>query len=156
MFSRSYPIDGWLIAKYLFCNECELKKIENNLVDNLKMSETTADQDTKVYFGNLSFSLTSEALSAFASTAGKVLVFVFIMKNLWDSLNSPKMDSMSSEIVKYGKRSKGFGFVTYATKEEAAKAIETLDTKELDGRPVTVKLSRPKTEKPAVRVRKFP
>jgi RNA recognition motif-containing protein len=66
------------------------------------------------------------------------------------------MDSVSSEIVKYGKRSKGFGFVTYATKEEAAKAIETLDTKELDGRPVTVKLSRPKTEKPAVRIRKIP
>lgn len=57
-------------------------------------------------------------------------------------------NSVSAEVIKYGERSKGFGFVTYNTKEEAAKAIETLNDKDLEGRPANVKLSKPKTDAP--------
>ena len=38
-------------------------------------------------------------------------------------------------------RSKGFGFVTMAAEEDAAKAIEELDGKELDGRSLRVNKS---------------
>lgn len=40
-------------------------------------------------------------------------------------------------------RSKGFGFVEMASEEEAQKAIEMWDGKELDGRSVTVNEARP-------------
>ena len=40
-------------------------------------------------------------------------------------------------------RSKGFGFVEMATDEDAKKAIEMWDGKELDGRPIKVNEARP-------------
>jgi RNA recognition motif-containing protein len=45
-------------------------------------------------------------------------------------------------------RSRGFGFVTMATEEEAAKAIAEADGAEFDGRVISVRLSedKPKTE----------
>lgn len=45
-------------------------------------------------------------------------------------------------------RSKGFGFVEMSSEEEAKKAIDELNGKELDGRPVTVNEARPREEKP--------
>lgn len=41
-------------------------------------------------------------------------------------------------------RSRGFGFVEYTNDEDAAKAIEALDQKEVDGRPINVSVARPK------------
>ena len=41
-------------------------------------------------------------------------------------------------------RSKGFGFVEMATEEEAKKAIDTLNGKEIEGRAITVNEARPK------------
>lgn len=40
-------------------------------------------------------------------------------------------------------RSKGFGFVEMSTEDEARKAIEMLNGKELDGRNITVNEARP-------------
>lgn len=40
-------------------------------------------------------------------------------------------------------RSKGFGFVTYASMDEAQKAIAEMNGKALDGRAILVKLARP-------------
>ncbi|MBU2595886.1 RNA-binding protein [Patescibacteria group bacterium] len=45
-------------------------------------------------------------------------------------------------------RSKGFGFVEMSTEEEAKKAIETLNGKELDGRTIIVNEARPQEQKP--------
>ena len=45
-------------------------------------------------------------------------------------------------------RSKGFGFVEMATEEEAQKAIEMFDGKELDERKITVNEARPREERP--------
>ncbi len=39
-------------------------------------------------------------------------------------------------------RSRGYGTVRYATKEEADKAVSTLNGAEFEGRPVTIKLDR--------------
>lgn len=41
-------------------------------------------------------------------------------------------------------RSRGFGFVTMSTSEEAAKAIAALNENELDGRRVRVNLANPR------------
>ena len=43
-------------------------------------------------------------------------------------------------------RSRGFGFVEFATDEEAASAIDALDGSEMDGREINVNVARPKSE----------
>ena len=45
-------------------------------------------------------------------------------------------------------RSKGFGFVEFATDEEAAAAIEGLNGQENGGRVLTVNVARPREERP--------
>ena len=44
-------------------------------------------------------------------------------------------------------RSKGFGFVEMATEEEAKKAVETLNGKEIEGRAITVNEARPREDR---------
>ncbi len=44
-------------------------------------------------------------------------------------------------------RSKGFGFVEFVSDEDNQKAIDQLNGKELDGRPINVSLARPKTDR---------
>jgi cold-inducible RNA-binding protein len=44
-------------------------------------------------------------------------------------------------------RSRGFGFVEMANEEEATKAIQALNGKELDGRALNVNEARPKPER---------
>ena len=44
-------------------------------------------------------------------------------------------------------RSKGFGFVEMATDEEAKKAIDTLNGKEIEGRAITVNEARPREDR---------
>lgn len=46
-------------------------------------------------------------------------------------------------------RSRGFAFVTMSTPEEAQKAIDALNGKDIDGRAVTVNIARPREERPA-------
>jgi RNA recognition motif-containing protein len=46
-----------------------------------------------------------------------------------------------------GTRSKGYGFIALASKEAAEKAINLLNTKELDGREVMVELAKPSDQK---------
>jgi heterogeneous nuclear ribonucleoprotein G len=45
---------------------------------------------------------------------------------------------------KFSGRSKGFGFVTLVDEDTAQKAIDAMNGKEVDGRKITVNLSRPK------------
>jgi len=44
-------------------------------------------------------------------------------------------------------RPRGFGFVTMSTPEEAAKAVEGMNGKSIDGRALTVNLARPREER---------
>jgi cold-inducible RNA-binding protein len=44
-------------------------------------------------------------------------------------------------------RSKGFGFVEMASDDEAKKAVETLNGKEIEGRAITVNEARPREER---------
>src|SRR5919199_3693339 len=83
---------------------------------------------TKLYVGNLSFKTTSDDLREHFSQAGTV-------------------ESASVIEDRETGRSRGFGFVEMATPEEAAKAIEMFNGKELGGRNLTVNEAKPKTDR---------
>jgi len=85
---------------------------------------------TKLFVGNLSFKTTENELQDAFAAHGTVLE-----TNLM-------MDRMTG-------RPRGFGFVTMSTPEEAQKAIDALHGAQLDGRPLTVNIARPREERPA-------
>ncbi len=78
----------------------------------------------KLYVGGLSYDTTADTLKETFAKAGAVETATVII------------DRMSG-------RSKGFGFVEMTSDEEALKAIEMFNGKELDGRTVTVNEARP-------------
>jgi len=49
---------------------------------------------------------------------------------------------------KFTGKSRGFAFVELASPEEATKAVEMFNGKELQGRPLTVNVARPREERP--------
>jgi len=79
----------------------------------------------KVYVGNLSYSTTSDDLTAFFSQYGEITELKLISD--------------------YDGRSKGFGFVTFATQEAAQASLAANDT-ELQGRKIKVNIARDKEE----------
>jgi len=83
----------------------------------------------KLYVGGLSYNTTEDALKELFSQAGTVETATIIV------------DRMSN-------RSKGFGFVEMSSDEEAEKAIEMFNGKELDGRSLTVNEARPMEARP--------
>lgn len=87
-----------------------------------------AGQGAKLFVGSLAWGTTTDGLRAAFEQAGTVVDAIVIS------------DRMSG-------RSKGFGFVEMATPEEAQKAIEMWNEKELDGRKIIVNEARPKEEK---------
>jgi len=78
----------------------------------------------KLYVGGLSYNTTEATLKETFAQAGAVETAVIII------------DKMTN-------RSKGFGFVEMSTDEEAQKAIEMFDGKELDGRTLKVNEAKP-------------
>ena len=84
----------------------------------------------KLFVGGLSFDSREDSLRDAFSKAGAVDSAIIIM------------DKMTG-------RSKGFGFVEMANDDEAQKAIEMWNGKELDGRTVTVNEARPMEPRPA-------
>ncbi len=78
----------------------------------------------KLYVGNLAWATTDESLKNAFSAAGKV-------------------DSATVITDKMSGRSRGFGFVEMSNDDEAAKAIEMFNGKDLDGRKITVNEARP-------------
>ena len=83
----------------------------------------------KLYVGGLSYDTSEDGLRDAFAQAGTVESAAIIM------------DRMSG-------RSKGFGFVEMSTDEEATKAIEMWNGKELDGRTLTVNEARPMESRP--------
>jgi RNA recognition motif-containing protein len=86
-------------------------------------------QGNKLFIGNLSWDTTEDSLRETFSGAGTVEEVRIITHR----------DSG---------RSKGFGFVTMSSEEEAQKAIEMFDGKELDGRQVAVNIAKPREDRP--------
>lgn len=83
----------------------------------------------KLYVGGLSYSTSEETLKNTFSEAGAV-------------------ESATIIIEKMTGRSKGFGFVEMTRDEDAQKAIEMFNGKELDGRRLTVNEARPMEARP--------
>lgn len=84
---------------------------------------------SKLYVGSLSFDTVEDSLKDLFSEAGTV-------------------ESVSIITDKFSGRSKGFGFVEMSSEEEAKKAIEMFNGKELDGRNIMVDEARPMNKKP--------
>ena len=78
----------------------------------------------KLYIGSLSYDTTEDGLKDHFSKAGKV-------------------ESATIITDRDSGRSKGFGFVEMSSEDEAKKAIEMFDGKELDGRTIVVNEARP-------------
>lgn len=76
----------------------------------------------KIYVGNLSWNTTDETLRQAFSPYGSVL------------------DSIVMRDRETG-RSRGFGFVTYGTSQEAEAAISSMNEQDLDGRRIKVNLA---------------
>jgi len=85
---------------------------------------------TKVYVGNLSYSVDDEKLKELFAPFGEVSETIVIKD-------------------RYSGRSKGFGFVTFADEESAKKAVSELNGKEVDGRELKVNEARPKESREA-------
>lgn len=84
---------------------------------------------TNLFVGNLPYSMDSAKLEELFRQAGNVA---------------------SAKVIsdKYSGRSRGFGFVEMATDEEAKKAIEMFNGKDVDGRALVVNEARPREERP--------
>jgi len=78
----------------------------------------------KLFVGNLPYTTTGDDLKAQFGQAGTVSDAVVISD-------------------KFSGRSKGFGFVEFDSDEEADKAIEMFNGKDMEGRPLTVNEARP-------------
>ena len=83
---------------------------------------------SKLFVGNLSFNTTENDLNDAFAAYGTV-----VETNLM-------MDRETG-------RPRGFGFVTMSSPEEAQKAIEALNGKEVDGRALTVNVAQPREER---------
>jgi RNA recognition motif-containing protein len=90
----------------------------------------------RLFVGNLSFETTEndlqDAFAAFGSVTETNLM----------------MDRTTN-------RSRGFAFVTMSTGEEAQKAIDAMNGKDMGGRAITVNVARPREERPAGGRREF-
>jgi RNA recognition motif-containing protein len=82
----------------------------------------------KLYIGNLPYSVNSDELRKVFSEFGEVVDAVVISD-------------------KYSGRSKGFGFVTFATEDAAKSAAEKMNGKDMGGRNLVVNVARPPKER---------
>ena len=80
---------------------------------------------TNLFVGGLAYKVTDDELNDFFATVGTVT-------------------SAKVIVDKYSNQSKGFGFVEMSTDEEAKNAIDELNGKELEGRPIAVSEARPR------------
>jgi len=83
----------------------------------------------KLYIGNLPWTVSEEKLKELFSKFGEITEATIIAD-------------------RYSGRSKGFGFVTFASKESADAAIAEMNGKEIDGRAIKVNEAKPMEERP--------
>lgn len=83
---------------------------------------------TRLFVGNLSYQTMENDLQDFFSQVGNVT-------------------SVNLMMDKYSGKSRGFAFVELSSSDEANKAVEMFHGKELQGRPLTVNIARPREER---------
>ena len=82
----------------------------------------------RLFVGNLSYQTAENDLQDFFSSAGNV-------------------SSVNLMMDKFTGKSRGFAFVEFTSDDEATKAVEMFNGKELQGRPLTVNIARPREER---------
>ena len=106
-----------------------LDPIVGNRLESKRQSEKESiTMSSKLFVGNLSFNTTENDLQDAFAAHGTVLE-----TNLM-------MDRATG-------RPRGFGFVTMGSPEEAQKAIDALNGKDLGGRALTVNVAKPREER---------
>lgn len=97
----------------------------HRLISRLALRGVIIVEDKKkLYVGNLPYEATSDTLVQAFSQFGEVVNATVII------------DRMSN-------RSKGFGFVEFATEEAAQAAVDGMNGQELEGRKIVVNIARP-------------
>jgi len=81
--------------------------------------------ENKIFVGNLPFKIRGAELKDLFTEFGEVVDATVILD-------------------KFTKRSKGFGFVEFDSDEAAKKAVEAMNEKEVEGRPLTVNIAKPR------------
>lgn len=83
----------------------------------------------KLFVANIPWSVNNEGLKDMFSKFGEIL---------------------EAEVIsdRTSGRSKGFGFVTFQNEEDAKKAIEEMNGKEIEGRKIVVNVARPRENRP--------
>ncbi|MDQ7784968.1 MAG: RNA-binding protein [Desulfomonilaceae bacterium] len=81
----------------------------------------------KIYVGNLSFDSSEQDLKGLFSTYGEV-------------------ESAKIIVDQFTNRSRGFGFIEMTERDDGLKAIQALNSSDLDGRSLKVNEAKPKTE----------
>ena len=84
---------------------------------------------TRLFVGNLSFQTGEQDIQDYFAQAGNVT-------------------SVNLMMDKFTGRSRGFAFVEMTSAEEANKAVEMFNGKDLGGRQLTVNIARPREERP--------
>ena len=82
-----------------------------------------------LFIGSLAYATTDDSLKAFFEQIGEV-------------------ESAKVIMDRDTNRSKGFGFVQFIDEANNQKAVDELNGKDLDGRPINVNLARPKEDRP--------
>ena len=88
-----------------------------------------SDNNSRLFVGNLSFQTLERDLQDHFSAAGVVT-------------------NVNLMLDKFTGKSRGFAFVEFSTPEEANKAAEMFNGKDLGGRALTVNIARPREERP--------
>ena len=86
-------------------------------------------QKQNLFVGSLAYATNDDSLKAFFEEIGEV-------------------ERASVATDRETGRSRGFGFVTFADEANNQKAVDALDSKELDGRTINVSLARPREDRP--------
>lgn len=84
---------------------------------------------TNLFVGGLAYAITDDELNELFAAVGTV-------------------KSAKVIVDKYSNQSKGFGFVEMSSDDEAKKAIDELNGKEVQGRSIAVSEARPREERP--------
>lgn len=95
--------------------------------DNRDRVFTPAEPNPRLFIGGLAWAATDEDLQSAFSAFGEVV---------------------SASVVRFPDtgRSKGFGFVEFSSTEEAQKAKDEMDGKEIAGRAIKIDFARPRRE----------
>jgi len=92
---------------------------------SIKMAQTTPVATTKVFVGNLAFKTKENELADAFGASVKV---------------------MGAKIITRRGRSLGYGFIEVGNEQDAQKAVQAMDKKDVDGRQINVEVARPREE----------